>query len=68
MENKKPPTLLKGVYVFSLVPTARFERATYGLEVRCSIQLSYVGIVSVNLIPILVKTQKLYLILNITVL
>ena len=26
------------------VPTTRFERVTYGLEVRCSIQLSYVGI------------------------
>ena len=26
------------------VPTTRFERVTYGLEVRCSIQLSYEGI------------------------
>ena len=29
------------VYLKVLVRPARFERATYGLEVRCSIQLSY---------------------------
>ena len=38
MENKKPPTLLKGAFV---VPTRGFEPLTYGLEVRCSIHLSY---------------------------
>ena len=61
MENKKPPTITKGAFV---VPTARFERATYGLEVRCSIQLSYVGIILFNLVLFVSKTQKLYLILK----
>ena len=31
--------------MFNLVPRTRFERVTLGLEVLCSIQLSYRGIV-----------------------
>ncbi len=38
--NKKAPKCLITLEAFFVRP-ARLERATYGLEVRCSIRLSY---------------------------
>jgi hypothetical protein len=40
-KNNKGLTKRRKSLSLLLVRLARFERATYGLEVRCSIQLSY---------------------------
>ena len=36
---------------FFIALAARLERATYGLEVRCSIQLNYASVISIILYP-----------------
>ena len=40
LRSSRSGSVLSGMYREFLVRPARFERATYGLEGRCSIQLS----------------------------